>query len=316
MSLSWVLTGIGVSLFWVQGWAQDFSPPAPTAPLDLGVPAADMAPPSIPNDPPLTEVPPQAAAPEALPPPAPAVEPAPVVTASPVPEPHLESPPPAPESPATAEPESAPLPPPLESSPEIDARSLRAADIRVPLYQRTLPTWGFQFAISPRGLGSKSLFFGQDFNKLKAFSFSLEHQPKALQGGGLFAFGPTATIYPEIPSATLSENKFGIWSIGGQIRYQARYFREQPLVPYGGLNLEMVDYRLINGARGHILSMGGVLGAGLLLNALNQSEAAEFYANYGVTRSYLIAEFRGYSGSDINMDLGGASLFFGLRLEY
>ena len=62
--------------------------------------------------------------------------------------------------------------------------------------------------------------------------------------------------------------------------------------------------------------MGGVGGLAFLMNVLEQNTAAVFYSDWGVSRTYLFAELKGYSGQDGTLDLGGKSLFAGLRFEY
>jgi hypothetical protein len=64
------------------------------------------------------------------------------------------------------------------------------------------------------------------------------------------------------------------------------------------------------------MAYGGFAGMMFLLNALDSDSAAGFYSNWGVKRSYLTAEFKGYAGHDTFLDLGGSSLFFGVRIEY
>ncbi len=58
---------------------------------------------------------------------------------------------------------------------------------------------------------------------------------------------------------------------------------------------------------------GGLM---LLLNPLEPSAAAEGFLASGVSRTYLLAEFRALQASDDLISFSGASLHFGLRFEF
>jgi len=186
---------------------------------------------------------------------------------------------------------------------------------RVPIYQRVKPQWAMEIAASMKALGTQPSVGGLPGTaKIKAVSLQMEYQPKEIQDYGVLSIGPNASIYPITPRS-LANGLFGLWSLGAQVRYQARYFREQPIVPMAGYGAEYAFYDL-NGSKGNLLATGPMLGAMLLLNVIDSSTAAEFYVNHEVARSYLVAEYRSLRGSSDVVNFSGSSVFFGLRFEF
>jgi hypothetical protein len=106
-----------------------------------------------------------------------------------------------------------------------------------------------------------------------------------------------------------------VFSVGAEVRYQARFFREQILVPVVGYAYEGINYRLTY-ATGATDGHGPVYGVWLLLNQLEPDQAAEAYMDSGVIRSYLVAEARNLEGGNEDIDFSGFSYFLGLRIEF
>ena len=214
----------------------------------------------------------------------------------------------APEAPQVAE----------KTNPEPDSPGVSTQyNPRIPRYQQMLPSWGIEFTASGKPLGSSDLGIDPNVPDSKTLGFSLkgEYQPLSVQKYGILSFGPSLSLYPTYPEnqyATL----FGLWSVGAQIRYQARYFREQPIVPLVGFALEYWNYHFKDGTLGGFTATGPFAGLMFLLNVIAPGEAADFYANYDVKRSYLVAEYRSLSGTNAVRTLTGGSFFFGLRFEF
>ena len=213
--------------------------------------------------------------------------------------------------------EAPPLPPPAPEVVQEEKKGLTRTKLkynpRIPIYQRTRPNLGVQVYGSLKALGTPK---GQlTTAKVRATKVEIEWQPRFLQALGVIGFGPSISLYPILPNAGLTTRYYSIWSVGGQARYQARYFREQPLVPYAGYTYEYLKYSLKTGADSSITGQGPFFGAMILLNVFDQPSAAEFYVNHGVTRSYVLAEYRNLSGGDSNVAFNGQALFFGLRFE-
>jgi hypothetical protein len=127
--------------------------------------------------------------------------------------------------------------------------------------------------------------------------------------------GPIVELYPIFNSGS-TPTKFSLYSFGGQIRYQARYFREQVIVPVVGYTVESFYYSFTRGATGNLISSGPTAGLWFLLNFLEPQSASQFYINSGVLRSYLILEYRNMRGSDANVSFSGGSYYFGVRCEF
>lgn len=210
-------------------------------------------------------------------------------------------------------------PPPAASTPPAPpatTRASRAADVRTPAYQRVRPKWGFELSGSARALGNDALLLGQEYKNMWGVSAQFEYQPEFLQSIGVVSFGPSVQVYRQDPHSGFNRNILSMWSFGAQVRYQARYFHEQPVVPFIGARMEYFSYYFTDQFSGHLPVRGGFLGAMFLLNVVEPREAAAFYANYGVARSYLLAEVRSYDGLNEAIDFAGYSYFFGLRIEF
>jgi hypothetical protein len=87
-------------------------------------------------------------------------------------------------------------------------------------------------------------------------------------------------------------------------------------VPTIGYEYQYLTYALTTGPQGAMPLSGPVFGAMFLLNVLEPTSAAEMYVEQGISRSYLVAEFKSLQGNDANLSISGQSFFFGLRFEF
>ncbi len=126
----------------------------------------------------------------------------------------------------------------------------------------------------------------------------------------MLGVGPNFTYAQGLGSFTRQ-----IFAPGAQVRYQARFFREQLLVPMAGYELRYARY-LFPEAQGALTAKGPFFGALLLMNFLEPDAATEAFIEHGVSRTYLVAELHLLSGNDATVSLAGRSLFFGLRFEF
>ncbi len=185
------------------------------------------------------------------------------------------------------------------------------------------PRWAFELLGSFRAFGSQGRLGDpastqvapQGANSIRALQMALEYQPDLLSRIGVVGFGPYFTFYPLSERQVVSRS-LSLWSWGAQFRYQARYFEEQWFVPVVGYFLQSTHYSLVTGSKGSLSSSGPIFGLWILLNFLEPKSAADFYADHGVLRSYLVAEIRRPSGSNSDLLLSGGSFFFGLRFEF
>jgi hypothetical protein len=241
------------------------------------------------------------------------------------PEQPLSQPPLQPPVQAQTYPEAPAAPPPIANTPEDehprnfngtpDNASYVALEHRTPGYQTHIPNMGVELTGSTNALG------GSDPSQTGhsgpgAFNMQFDFQPTGLQSFGILGFGPQAGIYPYQGSSNVSSSVAGIFELGAQIRYQARFFQEQWVVPEVAYELQEIQYSLVNGASGRTLGKGFDFGVWVNLNVLETSEAAELYKTFGISRSYLALEMRSLSGNNSDVAFSGASVFFGLRTEF
>jgi hypothetical protein len=204
----------------------------------------------------------------------------------------------------------------VEPSPSVSQSRMSVRVERVPRYQRHQPQFAISIAGALQALDNQNLTRASDSKaQVRGFSAQWEFQPRALQSAGVFGFGPSFGFYPSLPKQGGRGGRSS-WALGGQLRYQARFFREQILVPMVGYQAESLAYRGALGEADRLWLRGPFVGAMFLLNVLDRETAASFYDNVGVSRSYLVAELRQLAGADERISINERSLFFGLRIEY
>lgn len=185
----------------------------------------------------------------------------------------------------------------------------------IPKYQRNKPQWAYQLSGSVNALGSENFFPIET----GGVSVQFEFQPRFIQKFGILGLGLNLNAYylsagSGFPTPALPI-PFGIFSGGGQVRYQLRYLREQAIVPFGGYTAEYAYYNLTSGS-GTYWAHGPLVGGMILLNIFEPSAAAEMYADTDISRTYLTTEVRFISGGDgvVNVPMG-PSVYVGLRFE-
>lgn len=224
----------------------------------------------------------------------------------------------------TFEPE-APLPPApstnsemaAEPSPQANTSVSRYGDIRTPRYTHLRPHWGTELSGSMAALGTSTNATeipNRGTHKISAGRVAFEYEFPFLQALGVFALGPTGSLYFGGKHADISDARFAFWSVGAQARYQARWFYQQPLVPYAGFSYERLAYNL-KGQSGSTPMSGAFFGGMLYLNVFEKSAAADFYAGMGVLRTYLVGELRTETATASGLNIVGRSIFAGFRFE-
>lgn len=187
-------------------------------------------------------------------------------------------------------------------------------------YHSNRPSWGVELSGSGAGAGEGNTTTVQTGNlkrqKMGSVHGQVEYQPVFLQNFGVFGFGPTAGAY--ILSGLNREGYLSdVWSIGGVIRYQARFFPEQAVVPMVSYSVESWNYRMANvdGVQS-LTARGPTLGVWVLLNALSSSAGRRAYEDMGLARTYLVAEFRKSKGGDSNLNYDSLAFNLGMRFEF
>lgn len=189
------------------------------------------------------------------------------------------------------------------------------AEMRIPPYQKHFPELAIELTTSFNAFGRQALVVEQGSHGIYAISLGMEYQPAFLQSIGVIGIGPYFTSYPSF-GASIAPSALSLLGVGAQIRYQARYFREQPIVPMVAYSGEYFNYEFNSGMKGHLVSSGPTVGAWLLLNFLEPRAAAQFYSNTGISRSYAVVEYRMLKGSNSDLAFSGGSYYVGLRIEY
>ncbi len=201
---------------------------------------------------------------------------------------------------------------------------------RTPLYQLSRPSWGMQVSGSLSALGGVSLDAADVTARNQAVQLSIEYQFPFLQSVGVFSLGPTAGFYPlkrktpgasggllssfQVESSPEASSFVSIWGAGGVLQYQARFFREQILVPFGGIEYQMLRINT-TAVIESVHLFGPIFGGMLLLNQFEPTAVTQGFATSGLSRSYLVFAGKSLSGTTALGQISGISLFFGLRLE-
>ncbi len=181
--------------------------------------------------------------------------------------------------------------------------------------KESLPNLAVEFTFSPKAFGGTKLIPNQQSSSIFALDLLFQYQPKIIQKYGVLGIGPFFTVYPMSGSGDTS-TAFSNLSFGGQIHYQARYFERQPVVPVVSYSVEYFNYRFLSGVSGSLIASGPTAGLWLFLNFLEPSSSNELFLDYGILRSYLVAEYRMIQGSNKDLTFSGGSLYFGLRFEF
>jgi|GEM_PF-971707 len=182
-------------------------------------------------------------------------------------------------------------------------------------YQYVRPEWATAWTFSGNAFTNASTVPTLENHLIRSFRVQIEYQPTFVQSIGVIGIGPSLSLYPYSKSNDILLPVYRIWSLGTQFRYQAKFFREQIVVPFAGFAFEQVIYHLTD-LSGRVPLSGAFFGLMLLLNPFEPDAAGEAYVASGISRSYLVAELRSASGQDANVTLASSSLSLGFRVEF
>lgn len=198
-----------------------------------------------------------------------------------------------------------------------DATTLSAEyDPRIPRYQQMNTGWSFDLTFSPNSLGGKDIVPEMGGAKTRGVLLNAEYLFPNFQKLGVFSIGPTLGIYSVATDSPIVSNRYSLWTVGGKIRYQLRFLREQWVVPTAAFHFEYFRYSFLTSGTGGTFLTGPSFGLWVLLNPFDPDSSAQFYSEHSIKRSYLTAEYKVLSGSQNALTVSGASYFFGLRLEW
>lgn len=200
------------------------------------------------------------------------------------------------------------------------SRSHRTSTILgAPRYTYERPRWAFQLGFAGRALGNIDI--GQSAGGASSsnmIGLGFDYQPTSWQGAGVFGFGLTGAVYPTRTRTTneVLKRPTDAWSAGFNLRYQARYWHEQLLVPFANYTYQRFYYDVVNGPSGFTNVYGPSFGLQVYLNRLEPSTASDGFVDTGILRTYITAEAQLLSGEDEVFSLGGTTYVLGLRLEF
>jgi len=178
------------------------------------------------------------------------------------------------------------------------------------------PNWAFQLDGTAETFAGSTLSNSKALTGIPSTELRIGYQPAFLQAIGVLTLGTHLSLFPFASSQNSLLRTPSSWATGGEVRYQARFFRKQWLVPTVSVGAQYLAYQLTDGTSGRAIIRTPSAGFLILLNAIDPGTAVDFFEGYGAKRTYVLAELRRYEGNDSKISLSGNSLFFGLRFEY
>ncbi len=223
-----------------------------------------------------------------------------------------------------------PPPPSAETeSPSSGKSSANVVDVStdepIPEYQLARPNFAVQLLGSLNALGGAPAVTTLPNSKAAAIVMDVDYEPSFLQSIGVVAIGVGGGILPVSSgdaNVTIQSSTGSFWQVGGHIKYQARLFREQIIVPTVGYTWERMTYKLsatdnYDGFDGNVSYNYPSFGAMFLLNVLEPRQANELYHDWHIKRTYLAYELRSLTAKEGTRFPGnGATHYFGLRVEF
>ena len=189
------------------------------------------------------------------------------------------------------------------------------------------PLFAFHFLLSPNGLGTADFSIKgatqhapttASMGKFVA-AIGLDVQPLHLLG--VWGAGPTFDVY--VPFSKIGGQPSPLtyaYSFGGEVRYQARYWESQPLVPTVSYAWKYMNYRTSPGTLGGLPLQEPAVGLWLNLNWIDPEITRSIRQDLGIQRSYLMVEYRrfipGVGLDETLVSLSGELIQTGLRFEF
>ena len=184
------------------------------------------------------------------------------------------------------------------------------------VYQNKRPSFGLQFTIAPEAFSNNKLSTFQGSSSISGLEMAFSYQPSFLQDYGILGIGPILGVYPIFANSELTANFASIWSWGGHVQYQARYFHQQVIVPVLGYEVRQTAYHFISESYGKILVHGPKVGLWFFLNVLDPRSATHFYLSTGVLRTYLLLDALYERGINSSLSIRDWTYKIGLRVEF
>jgi hypothetical protein len=168
--------------------------------------------------------------------------------------------------------------------------------------------FGVEFSAAPNSFGKPKLTAAGADQAIVPFNLVFDFQLSTRAGN--FDVGPTFSYYASVGDNSLSAHIYGL---GGQFKYQARWFHSQFVVPVIGYQIERT--LVVQDTSSQFQSNGLIAGVWIYLNYLEKKAAKDVYNQFGVSRSYLVFELHDIKGSDSTYNLQSKAYQLGLRFE-
>jgi len=183
-------------------------------------------------------------------------------------------------------------------------------DPTIPWYQSVKSQWGIQLRMA------QNRFPIQEGNG-NLYQLGIEWMVP-FQKIGIFSIGVNGGFLKLVaPTTSLSNNLFNP-IVGGQVRYQLKFFSNQPIVPTGAVTYDY--YQLKNSSPVATNASGSQLGLsyGLMLNLswIDQVTARGAYQSLGLTKFYLTGEIFQSEFTNAVFYLNSKFYLFGIRAEF
>ncbi len=202
--------------------------------------------------------------------------------------------------------------------------SVSETSVDVPHSSKSAIATGVQVNTSPSGVSNRFGFKSVKdnyYNLPMDFGFNI----MPIQKFGVLGIGAllkTNSTRADFASRGDRANLVFAWAYGAEVTYQARYSDSQIIVPVVGYSAEQWRYQLrgVDQKRGFLNARGPMAGLMFCLNSLDDTTARSLNGQMGITRTYLVAEYRNVRGATRSNDankgsLNGDTLSMGLRFE-
>jgi hypothetical protein len=184
-------------------------------------------------------------------------------------------------------------------------------DPKIPWFQSLRSSWSVSFKAGFQGFpvndGGGNLY-------LASGDWMIPFQKAGILS--VFIQGGLAPL--SAPSMTLSQSNLLNPVIGGGLRYQLKFFPNQPLVPTASLSYDYYRLKTTNPTTSTVSAAQPAFGYGVFLNLgwLDPVTARGAYQSLGLTKFYLTAEIHHTDFQNSAVSMNSKIYLFGIRTEF
>lgn len=183
-------------------------------------------------------------------------------------------------------------------------------------YELDRPQVGWQTTVGMKSRINQRFDKGPDQHlDMILYSMALEYQPEFIQRFGVLGIGIMGGFTQTETYNSTGPALKSLWLWGGQVRYQARFFGNQFIVPQVGYSYVQYQYKT-NVGSGAFGTHGPMAGLWFYLNSIDKDSARSAYQKFGLSRTYLVAEVRRVHGGNNRFYVNDTTYNLGLRFEF